>query len=1309
MPIDIDISKITLKKKEIEFLEEVKSLSGILEKKDPFPSALNKIVIFPKTVLSHPDLYTFFKSEVDSKTIKDFVQGFIAAGKKEDLFLIKRKLREDRVENNEEIDSDKALTRLLIDKGKAGRILLDDERVFKLNVEKVKKLKALIDRDNKKLVNERSTLQEKLGDLQGRIEKNDLTLEKRRRESESLNREYHIVLSEYQTVKGEYKEKVLEFDEKLEEIKKDLSTKDESVNSIQTVYSQGKKVYVDTNFQPLDHEFVESKLGRFNRLERMSQEIHEEKKRWHEKVRRKKRRLEDIKSRLITSQKMIEYFEHVNENCKRTEERLAKEIRNPEQERGENPNQAETINDIVSSYESLKRFFEEATVELASDVDFIEGKTKPFLEAVRGLGQLQETEETYKENLKRINKRINELKSSLDKNNQKIKEFIDRKRDLYGQKFLWDEKHEKSSLVQEYSALESLQSKLLSELKTTSEERKQLISERKEYFEGINEEIRKNQDEIEKAKRALIDVVFRLSSNYCLLCLSSIHPEVFSNPFLFLFLKTASLRRSLKEIEDIKYDYKELLSKLRPRHLEELESINIASYEKDYHDLLGECSGLSGPVSYGKDKHESVSKSDAEENRFASQEKHGDKIEGLNEEVGKLREELSYLSTQNRLFLEELGTIKDINYPALARKKEEKKKSDLSIQQNIDLLTEKLSEITKDDIFNIITGKAKGDSRKRFEDVYGFTRNLIGELFMENGHSLDASGLKETIETKTFSIKELFHTLEKREESLLQSKQEKEILDKKMGGLAEKLADNLLQNRQVENKFLEEIEKKDKKIEELNEKIEKLSLQLLQHEGTDRSDPGKEKKENILFFRKRGMDKENAEAGAGRMQSASVKKAISTLILFSGVVYHLINQASNAKIGENKVPDYLMTSNIPQVEVVADQKNDRADMYSNLLSENPGEQSFPLIKDELYMAEFKRIVRVRDFVYQHEKANDAEFVTEAVMKQIHGISGSYGMSTKEFISFMNGVRDTSLPLSMSLLKETKEDIGFLSKEYKDFIEDLSGETDRISSLTLVYRLNKIIELNEKSFFKRIYNEFVDLGIPKKVALANVIHNERNLKERKRYFTKKYKTLYKGTIRPIKTLEEMDMDEFKQVAIPYIEGRYRIFANHKGFRIPRRLDQYVESMAENIYISAKRFNIPVTSLMTIAHQETFYLNILGDNKKSASPFQIYRPTKFMILQNMRRDGFRIPKDVKRLEDHLSLASYMAAYHFAELMELYSVELDIKGSKEEMKKIVYDLNRSTTSYNGGRNYHKRVFLKQLELNRFLERKLQKKALS
>ena len=154
--------------------------------------------------------------------------------------------------------------------------------------------------------------------------------------------------------------------------------------------------------------------------------------------------------------------------------------------------------------------------------------------------------------------------------------------------------------------------------------------------------------------------------------------------------------------------------------------------------------------------------------------------------------------------------------------------------------------------------------------------------------------------------------------------------------------------------------------------------------------------------------------------------------------------------------------------------------------------------------------------------------------------------------------------------------------------------------------------------------------------------------------------------------------------------------------------YAVDMAENIYISAKRFNIPVTSLMTIAHQESFYINILGDNKKSASPFQIYRPTKLKILQQMRREGFRVSRDVKHLQNHLSLASYMAAYHFADLVDLYAKEYEHKDSGESVKKVIYNLNKSTTSYNGGKKYHKEVFLKQLELKRFVEKKLQSKGL-
>jgi len=1293
MPFGIDINRLFLKKEEIDFLKGVKSFPGILESREALPSHLDKVLISPKTILNHPEILAFFQEELQSQTITDYLRTLVRLGKKGELVDLRIKLRGKSGGNGQNAGRADFFTQILL-QDEEQTDFYPGKRVQKLNFDKIKKLKELLDRDNRRLGQEKMGYQEKLADLRNRIEKNNITLGKRKKDYEALNKEYHVTNTEYKELDGIYRRKLIELDEKQKKAKNDLSDNDEPASAIQTVYSQGKKIYVDDNFRPLDQDLVESKLSKYKTLERIQSETREEKRKWYERVKNKKRKLEDVKNRLLTSEKMIEYFEHVNDNCKRTEERLLKEIRVIE-EGGWKSSGFDTVNDIITSCDTIKKHFEKAMNGLAVDVDFVEKRVKPFSEAFENFLGLKKSEENYKEDIKNSNRQINDLKSSLDRNSQQIREFIHKKKKRDSERSLWDKGEDTALLAREYSSLESFHQKTLNRLKEEIDRRKRLVNERKDSFEKIKDGIKGNEEEIRKAGRDFIDMKFRLSTLYYLLSHSMIDQEIFSDTFLFLFLKTDVQNRTLKEMESEKYDFKEELARLRPRQMPDLESNNINFYKRDCEDLERQCKDLKRFLQNNREYEETQSALHDERLPEKEEKKQNHEIKGLSQEVVKLKEELSNLSTQNRLFLEELSSIKNtgLSSPLM-------RKGKVDIQKGIDLLTERLGEITKEDIFDLLAGHGGGGTKQRLEDIYDFIRNLIGELFRSENSSFDTSVLKRTIETKVSDMKDLFHTLDKTHEIVLESRIENEKLRMKMSDLSARMADNLLQNKQTEKRFLEEIEKKDKKIEELSEKIEKLSLQLLQNDEA-KSSP-RQQQDNVVPFKKK--DENFSIFGFSRKaRSSSVKTAISTLILFSGVIYHLVNQASDAKIMENDPSAYFMTSNMPPIEMVSESKQDKEKMYLDLASESP-KKEFPLMKDEFYLGELKRVVRVRDFVYSPEKINDAEYVTEAVFKNIRKASSTYRMMPEEFITFINGVRDTSVPFSMSLLRELKNEIEFLNKEYGDFIADLTTETGRIDSMILVSHLDKVIHRDERYFFKRIYDEFVDLGMSKKEALFNIIHNERLLKEKNAYFRDSYKILYKGTIRPIRTLEEMSLEEFKQIAIPYIESRYRIFANHKGFKIPRTLNEYVESMAENIYISAKRFNIPVTSLMTIAHQETFYLNILGDNKKSASPFQIYRPTKVMILENMRRDGFKVPQHVHHLENHLSLASYMAAYHFAELMELYSVELDVKNVRDSSKKIVYDLNRSTSSYNGGKKYYKQVFLKQLELQKFMEQRLQ-----
>jgi len=1307
MSENIDISKVILKKEGVKFLREAGDISEVLKKEEQIPSFLDNIEITPRGLLSNPELFDFLKKELESKTIKDYFQGLVTEDRKEDIFVIRRRLKEEGVIENKK-DSGNILSQLLFHQiSDHNDILSPEKRGLKiLNIYSIKRLKTLLEKEYKTLENEKLGLQQKLADLKSRIEKISFSLEPRYGNHKNLEKEFYTALSDYQSFQEEFKKKTVEIDVKLKKLEKVLSIGSESIKSFQTMYSQGKKIYVDNNFRRLDQRIVESKQEKYRKLERLYSQAKDEKKEWQEKLNKKEISLANLKSKFKTSEKMIKYFEHVNENCKRTEKKLKEELKSLEEERAKKSGKLDTLEEIIDSYESCRKYLEEAINELAIDINSVEKRMGSLTDAILGLNQLKDTEGTYKETVERANERIKELRFSLDKNCPLIKAFIHKKKRELGDRAILEEDLESSPLIEEYRTLDSSHKRLMEELQKEIEERKKIVSERKTCFERIKEELERGKDEIEGIQRDLIDVGFRLSTNYSILNLSCISREVFSNLFLFIFLKKDFQKFSLQELKSATEDQSLVLKELRPKESLDLKSVDLSFYRKKHDDLAKECTDikefLKEEGEEEKEDEKEVVMTDNKEISSQDEEKPKEGIFELNKEVEKLREELYQLSTQNKYFLEELSSIK--NMTAGHPVKEKEPVSDL--QNNIDLMTTRLQGITREDILSLLTSNEADGSEERIEDLFGCIKNLLGALFEGKKSSHNDTALKEIVENKISEIKELFETSDKKEPIDANPSNENDKLKMKLEDLAGELADSLIQNKQIEEQFSQNLEKKDQEIKELSEKIEKLSLQLLQYKNNqDAKSEGREKNNIIEFGTKKG-DINEIKAKQNKAQYHSIKKVISTIIFISGITYYLIHQNSATKFISKKNAD-LINSHTSQVEMLSDRQVEGKKMLSNLLGNNSLKSHFSVTgnaQDELYLPGLKRIIRVRDFVYAHGKANNIDFLTKAVLRRIKEPADNYNMSPHEFISFMNRVRDTSMPLTTALLKKTEEDIAFLDKEYKGFVNDLRKETNIVDSLILVYELNEIIEHSEIRFFWGMYNEFLDLGIPRKDALTNILQNEKILKEKREGYNPNHKILYRGTIRPIKILEEMNLGEFKLIAVPYIQLKYREFANFKRLRIPRGLNEYAVNMAENIYLSAKKFNIPITSLMTITHQESFFLNILGDNRESASPFQIYRPTKLKILENMRREGFKMPRDIKHLENHLCLAGYMAAYHFAELMEFYAVEFQVSGPENNIKKIVYDLNRSTTSYNGGKSYHKEVFLKQLELKRFMDKRLQ-----
>jgi hypothetical protein len=169
-------------------------------------------------------------------------------------------------------------------------------------------------------------------------------------------------------------------------------------------------------------------------------------------------------------------------------------------------------------------------------------------------------------------------------------------------------------------------------------------------------------------------------------------------------------------------------------------------------------------------------------------------------------------------------------------------------------------------------------------------------------------------------------------------------------------------------------------------------------------------------------------------------------------------------------------------------------------------------------------------------------------------------------------------------------------------------------------------------------------------------------------------------------------------VPYIKANLRAFTSHASFagaHKPEEIADYAKRLAEDMFVAAKAFGVPRTLFISIVHQESYFANVLGDNSMSASPFQIYRPTKPYIIKSMEQKGLKTPGVPDRLQDHLSLATYMAANFLSDLIRRSSIPWG-KG-----KGLICDLDDVALGYNGGSHYPPAVNGKKLRLVRYLDR--------
>ena len=310
--------------------------------------------------------------------------------------------------------------------------------------------------------------------------------------------------------------------------------------------------------------------------------------------------------------------------------------------------------------------------------------------------------------------------------------------------------------------------------------------------------------------------------------------------------------------------------------------------------------------------------------------------------------------------------------------------------------------------------------------------------------------------------------------------------------------------------------------------------------------------------------------------------------------------------------------------------------------------------------------------------------------QFTSLAAKAGMSPYALYRSARAAHPHSSALELGGLERLAEQSRALARRHPAIFADLAGRS-LPSGFSALTRLAPAAQPALHRFTDRLYADYRRLGYGGGRALAAVVTNQQAARL---WLTgNRLPSRYLGRVRPVPAVEEMGLAKFLDRLSPYIAERSRRYLILLGKRPPANLERYARDLAFDMYGAAKHFQVPLSYLLAIAHQETFYANVLGDDDLSASPFQIWRPTLPHILRSMAAAGFAPPPANIRLQNHLTLATYLAAFHLRELM------MDAVAPATKRHEAYVDMDKVMLRYNGSRLYAGRVAVRRAELDRFV----------
>jgi hypothetical protein len=319
-------------------------------------------------------------------------------------------------------------------------------------------------------------------------------------------------------------------------------------------------------------------------------------------------------------------------------------------------------------------------------------------------------------------------------------------------------------------------------------------------------------------------------------------------------------------------------------------------------------------------------------------------------------------------------------------------------------------------------------------------------------------------------------------------------------------------------------------------------------------------------------------------------------------------------------------------------------------------------------------------------------LSDEVKEQVAALAKKAGLAPRVLITSARAMYSGRSAVEARELTELAETARALASRHPLIFRELAQKGLPPSAKALA-AVKPAAEKAQGLFLDRLYREYRNLGFSPEESLGACAANEHAAKQLGKVWTTPKG--FVGRVQPVGAIEEMKLTEFLKRMTPYIMDKLKIFLRQREMTYSGDLDRYAKNLAFDMYCAAKRFSVPITIIMAIAHQETWYANVLGDADRSASPFQIYEPTKVLIANSMKRMGFVPPPADIRLQHHLTMATFMAAFHLRELME----ESMIPATRTKGPRV--DMNRVMKRYNGSSRYAGQVAKRKRSLAKFVKR--------